>query len=123
MTQYTLVMLDDRIINMIQEVQNHPKLAARMKQAELEGKNAHATIFTMTKEDDIPMINSFEEGVAYLAAEAGILVHGDYSYEDICDLCNKIREALVAKRAVVLGYENTKPKALDRVIIQSDYKH
>lgn len=118
-----IVMLDDRIIHMIQEVQNHPKLAARMKQAELEGKNAHATIFTMSKEDDIPLINTFEEGIAFLAAEAGILIHGDYSYEAICDLCDKIREALIAKRAVVVGYEPTKHKALDRTVIQSDYKH
>lgn len=116
-----IVMLDDRIINMIQEVRNHPKLFARMEQAKLEGANAHATIFTMSKEDDIPLINTFEEGIAFLAAEAGILIHGDYSYEAICDLCDKIREALIEKRSVWIGDSPARNEA--KAIITNSYKH
>jgi len=118
-----IVMLDQRIINLVQEVQAHPKLAARMKAAEDEGAKAHETIFYMKKDDDIPLIQSFEQGIGFLAAEVDILLHGDYSYEDICVLCDKIREKLIEKRTVILGNYEHKPKKLDRVVIQSDYKH
>lgn len=120
---HQIVMLDQRIISMIQEVRNHPKLFARMEQAKLEGQNAHATIFTMTKEDYIPVINTFEEGIAFLAAEAGILIHGDYSHEAICDLCDKIREKLVEKRTIVINTGESANRTESRIIMQSDYKH
>lgn len=99
-----IVMLDQRIISLIQEVQAHPKLAAKIKLAEEEGNKAHSTIFTAAQDSpDIPVIQSFEQGIGFLAAEVGILVHGTYDYEGICDLCDKIRQRLVDKRTVVLG--------------------
>ena len=98
-----IVMLDQRIISLVQEVQAHPKLAAKIKLAEEEGNKAHSTIFTGKEGDaDIPVIRNFEQGIGFLAAEVGILVHGTYTYEDICELSNKIREKLVEARTVVV---------------------
>ena len=102
-----LVMLDQRIIAMIQEVQAHPKLAEKMRLAELEGDKAHSTIFTAERDSpDIPVIQSFEQGVGFLAAQVDILVHGTYDYEGICDLCDKIRQRLVNKRTVVMNHKS-----------------
>jgi hypothetical protein len=98
-----LVMLDQRIISLFQELPNHPKLYARLKEAEHQGAIAHATIFHLKQDENIPVIQNFEQGIGFLAAEVGILLHGDYSYEAICDICDKIRLRLEAKRTVVLG--------------------
>lgn len=102
-----IVMLDQRIIAMIQEVQAHPKLAEKMRLAELEGDKAHSTIFTAERDSpDIPVIQSFEQGVGFLAAQVDILVHGTYDYEGFCVLCDKIRQRLIDKRTAVI---NTTP--------------
>jgi hypothetical protein len=124
-----IVMFDPPLIALAQEIQNHPKLVQRMKQAELEGKNAHATIFTLKQDDDIPVINNFSDSIGFLAAEAGILLHGEYSYEDILGVCDKIREALIEKRTVIVNTVNSKSigesasRTESRIIMQSDYKH
>lgn len=100
---HQIIMLDQRIIEMIQEVRNHPKLFERIKQAQVEGEKAHETIFTMGKEDNIPVIQSFEQGIGFLAAEVGILLDGTYNYEAICDICDKIRLRLIDKRNVLVN--------------------
>lgn len=98
-----IVMLDQRIIALVQEVQAHPKLAAKMKLAQDEGNKAHSTIFTAERDSaDIPVIQSFEQGIGFLAAEVDILVYGNYTHEDLCLLCNKIREKLIERRTVVV---------------------
>lgn len=98
---HQIVMLDQRIIAMIQEVRNHPKLFERIQQAQAEGEKAHETIFHLQQDDNIPVIQSFEQGIGFLAAEVGILLDGTYSYEAICNLCDEIRIRLIDKRAAI----------------------
>lgn len=98
-----IVMLDDRIINMIQEVRNHPKLFERIQKAQEEGAKAHETIFHLQQDENIPVIQSFEQGIGFLAAEVGILLDGTYDYEAICDICDKIRERLIDRRGVLVN--------------------
>lgn len=99
-----IVMYDQRIVALAQEVNAHPKLLARMKEAEAQGAKAHSTIFTGQAGDaDIPVIQGFEQAIGFLAAEVGILLHGSYSYDAICDICDKIRQRLIERRTVVLG--------------------
>lgn len=120
-----IVMLDQRIINMVQEIPNHPKLFARMKQAELDGANAHATLFTMDEDTDQSLIQNFEQAIGFLAAEVGILMDGIYSHESLCNVCNIIREKLVERRSVIVNtYPGESPSRTEsRIIMQSDYKH
>jgi hypothetical protein len=106
-------MLDQRIIALFQELPNHPKLYARLKEAEAQGTKAHETIFHLRQDENIPLVQSFEQGIGFLAAEVDILLHGDYSYEAICDICDKIRKRLEAKRTVVLGGATPRPKRLE----------
>lgn len=117
-----LVMLDERILALVQEVQNHPELVREMRQAELEGAKAHSTIFTTPSgHDDIPLIQSFEQAIGFLAAKVGIALHGDYSHDDLCRLCMSIREDLIKKRAVILNTVEEKPQA--KIILPGHYKH
>lgn len=103
----TIVMLDQRIISLFQELPNHPKLYAAMKEAEDQGTKQASTIFTFQKEDeDIPMIRNFEEGIGFIGAWLGIALHGDYSYEDICELCQTMRHQLEERRAVIIPLNN-----------------
>lgn len=118
-----IVMLDQRIINMVQEIPNHPELYARMKQAEIDGANAHATLFTMDEDTNQSLIQNFEQAIGYLAAEVGILMDGMYSHESLCNLCDIIREKLVDKRAVIVNTGDSGLRAESRIIMQSDYKH
>lgn len=114
-----ILMMDQRLISLMQELPNHPKMYDRMKQAVLEGKNAHATIFTMTKDTDIPVIDTFEQGVAFIAAEVDVLVHGTYTHEEFCNLCDILRKRLEEKRTINL---DLRPADVVKAI-QSDYKH
>lgn len=99
-----IVMYDERITALAQEVNAHPKLLARIKEAQDQGAKAHSTIFTGQAGDpDIPVIQGFEQAIGFLAAEVGLLLHGTYNYEAICDICDKVRERLVEKRTVQLG--------------------
>lgn len=119
-----MVMLDERILALVQEVQNHPDLVARMKEAEIQGAKAHSTIFTTpTGHDDIPLIQSFEQAIGFLAAEVGIALHGDYSHDDLCRLCLTIREDLINKRAVVLNTVATDVPSPSRIILPNSYMH
>jgi hypothetical protein len=118
-----IVMLDQRIISLMQELPAHPKLYARLLQAEAEGTKAAETIFHLKRDEEIPLIQTFEQAVGFLAAEVDIALHGDYSHEDICDICNRIRIELVERRAILVGNLKTEPKKLDRIVLQSDYKH
>lgn len=114
-----ILMMDQRLISLMQELPNHPKMYNRMKQAVLEGKNAHATIFTMSQQDEIPVIDTFEQGVAFIAAEVGVLVHGTYTHEEFCNLCEILRKRLEEKRTINL---DLRPADVVKAI-QSDYKH
>lgn len=118
-----IVMLDERIIAMVQEIPNHPELFARMCQAEIDGANAHATIFTMDEDTDQSLIQNFEQAIGYLAAEVGILMDGMYSHEALCDVCNIIREKLIEKRTVIINTGESANRKESRIIMQSDYKH
>lgn len=118
-----IVMFDPRIAALSQEILNHPKLTARIKLAQEEGAKAHSTIFYMDKEDEIPVIHTFDQAIGFLAAEVGILVHGDYDYEAICNLCDLIREKLIEKRTVVINSGESASRTESRIIMQSDYKH
>lgn len=105
-----IVMYDPRITALAQEVNAHPKLLARIKEAQDQGAKAHSTIFTGKAGDaDIPIIQGFEQAIGFLAAEVGLLLHGSYSYEAICDICDKIRDRLIEKRTLELG-EKAAPK-------------
>lgn len=123
--QMTCVMLDQRIMEMLYEVRNHPDLRARMSEAELQGAKAHATIFTMQQDDNIPLIQSFEQGIGFLAAEVGILLAGDYSYSDICDICDQIRLRLIDKRTVIINSVDTVEIAIKDIpaVITPRYMH
>lgn len=106
-----IVMYDQRITALAIEVNAHPALLARMKEAEAQGAKAHSTIFTGQAGDpDIPVIQGFEQAIGFLAAEVGLLLHGTYNYEAICDICDKIRQRLIEKRTVEIG-EKPKPVA------------
>jgi len=119
-----IVMLDQRIISLMQELPNHPALYERMKEAERQGAKAHSTIFTTpTGHDDIPLIQSFEQGLGFIAAELDVIVHGDYTYEDICILCDKMHKRLLDRRTIVLNTEAPKHKALEHIVIPPGYKH
>lgn len=122
MTQQ-IVMFDPRITALSQEVLNHPKLTARIKLAQDEGAKAHSTIFYMDKEEEIPVIHTFDQAIGFLAAEVGILVHGDYDYEAICKLCAMITEKLKEKRTVIINTGQPSLRDESRKIIQSDYKY
>lgn len=114
---HQIVMLDDRIIAMIQEVRNHPKLFERIQKAQEEGAKAHETIFHLKQDENIPVIQSFEQGIGFLAAEVGIVLHGDYSYEAICNLCDEIRIRLIDKREVIVNNCTFTPGPIDTGII------
>lgn len=118
-----IVMFDPRITGLSQEVLNHPKLSARIKEAQDQAGKAHSTVFYMGKDDEIPVIHTFDQAIGFLAAEVGILVHGDYSYEDICELCVKITQRLQEKRTVIVNSSESTARTESRLIIQSDYKH
>lgn len=118
-----MVMLDERILALVHEVQLHPDLIARMKEAEIEGAKAHSTIFTTPSgHDDIPVIQSFEQAIGFLAAEVGIALHGDYTHDDLCKLCMSIREDLIQRRAVIINSVG-EIKAESKIIIPTGYKH
>ncbi|QHJ80705.1 MAG: hypothetical protein [Bacteriophage sp.] len=114
-----ILMMDQRLISLMQELPNHPILYARMSQAIVDGKNAHALIFTMGKEDEIPVIDTFEQGIAYIAAQVDVLVHGTYTHEEFCNLCEILRKRLEEKRTINL---DLRPADVVKAI-QSDYKH
>lgn len=118
-----IVMLDQRIIAMVQEIPNHPKLYARMKQAEVDGANAHATLFTMDEDTDQSLIQNFEQAIGFLAAEVGILMDGIYDHEALCNVCNIIREKLEERRCVIVNTGESANRTESRIIMQSDYKH
>lgn len=118
-----IVMLDERIIQMVQEIPNHPELFARMRQAEIDGANAHATIFTMDEDTDQSLIQNFEQAIGYLAAEVGILMDGIYDHEALCNVCNIIREKLIDKRTAIVNTGESASRTESRIIMQSDYKH
>lgn len=118
-----IVMLDQRIVSLMQELPNHPAMYERMKQAEIEGQRAAESIFYLKQGEEIPLIQSFEQGIGFIAAELGIIMDGNYTHEDICFLCDKMRNTLIEKRAIIIGDLPTKHKKLDREVIQSDYKH
>lgn len=116
MTQ--IVMYDPRITALAQEINAHPDLLARIKEAQNEGAKAHSTIFTGKAGDaDIPIIQGFEQAIGFLAAEVGILLDGLYTYESICNLCNEIRLKLEAKRAVYINSADSETPHTPSIII------
>lgn len=118
-----IVMYDDRITALAQEVNAHPDLLARIKEAQGEGEKAHSTIFTGKAGDaDIPIIQGFEQAIGFLAAEVGILLDGLYTYESICNLCNEIRLKLEAKRAVYINSAKQEEVKIPSIIIPT-YMH
>lgn len=122
-TDKVIVMMDDRMIEMLREVRNHPNLVARMEEAERQGAKAHSTIFTTpTGHDDIPLIQSFEQAIGFLAAEVGIALHGDYSHEDLCRMCLTIMEDLIKKRTVVLNTVAADAPSHSPIILPDNYK-
>ena len=115
-------MLDERILQLFQELPAHPNLYERLKEAEHQGEIYTSTIFHLKQDESIPLIRSFEEGIGFLAAEVGILLDGTYSYEAICDICDKIRERLLDRRAVSIHT----PQSLDAekpALILPKYMH
>lgn len=99
-----IVMLDERIIALMQEIRNHPKLFQRMLDAEKAGTKAHSIIFdTEANAPDVPLINNFEDAVGFIAAECNVLLNGTYTYEDICNLCSKLRLVLEDKRSIIIN--------------------
>ena len=107
--QYKIEILDQRIINMVQEIPAHPKLYARMQEAERQGAIAASTIFETGHEKDIELIQNFEQAIGFLAAEVGLLMDGLYNYEAICNLCEIITQRLVDRRTT---YVNSSPIVL-----------
>lgn len=98
-----LVFDDERMIRLMAEVRQHPKLISRIEKALEEGDKAHATVFDLQEDDDIPLIRNFEELIGFLAAECGVALHGDYSHEDIWQLCDHMREKFEEKRTVIVN--------------------
>lgn len=98
-----LVFDDERMIQLMAEVRLHPKLMKRIELALAEGEKAHATVFDLQEGDDIPLIRNFNELIGFLAAECGIALDGDYSPEDIWQLCDHMREKFQEKRTVVVN--------------------
>lgn len=98
-----LRILDDRIIAMQRELVAHPDLRAKIAEAEANGEKVHSLIFTATQDEGISCIRTFEEGLGFIAAYVGIMLEGDYTYEDICQLCVAITKRLEDKRLVIVN--------------------
>lgn len=117
-----LRLLDERIIEMQRELVAHPELRKQIAEAEANGEKVHSLIFTATQDEGISCIRNFEEGIGFIAAYVGIMLEGDYTYEDVCQLCVQITKRLQEKRKVVLDYIPV-PASERPVVKQSDYKH
>lgn len=98
-----LVIQDERITQLMREVRRHPSLMKKIDTAINTGANASEIIFTDTRGEDLPVINTFDQLVGFLAAEAGTLIHGIYTHEEICVLCDKIRSRLADKRVIAVN--------------------
>lgn len=98
-----LVFDDERMIQLMAEVRLHPKLMKRIELALEKGEQAHSLVFDLQEDDDIPLIRSFDELIGFLAAECGIALDGDYSPEDIWQLCDHMREKFQEKRTVLVN--------------------
>lgn len=119
-------MFDPRLIELMREVRNHPDLVKKIEAAELAGQNAHSLIFTFdkTKDDNIDIIRTAEEGLGFIAAYVGIALDGDYLVDDIYQICDRIRERLEKKREIVLVSEDgTEKKVKGKIIIPQKYMH
>lgn len=119
-------MFDPRLIELMREVRNHPDLVKKIEAAELAGQNAHSLIFTFdkTKDDNIDIIRTAEEGLGFIAAYVGIALDGDYLVDDIYQICDRIRERLEKKREIVLVSEDgTERKVKGKIIIPQKYMH
>lgn len=99
-----LVMLDERIIALMQEIKNRPKFFQRMLDAEEAATKSTSLIFeTEAGAADIGLISNFEDAIGFIAAECNVLLDGTYTYEDICCLCDKLRLILEDKRSVIVN--------------------
>lgn len=97
-----LVFQDERIVQLMREVRRHPKLMEQIKAAQETGANATTILFTDTRGEDLPVINTFDELIGFLAAKTDILLHGVYTHEELCVLCERIRERLAKSRVVII---------------------
>lgn len=95
-----LVYQDQHIINLMHEVRAHPKLMERITKAIEEGEKDHVTIFTLNPGDEVDVIKDFNQLIGFIAAHCGIALHGEYTFEDICHLCDQMRNALEQSRSV-----------------------
>lgn len=105
---------DERIVALRRELRNHPKLKARIEEAKRAAEVKTSLIFTGQEGDkDIPLIETFDQWLGFLAAEVGVLLHGSYSYADICEICDRIRKKLEERRVQVIN----SPKPTDPEVI------
>lgn len=119
-------MFDPRLVALMAEVRNHPSLVKKIADAETAGQNAHSTIFTYNSKTDanIDIIRTAEEGLGFLAAYVGILIDGEYSIEDIYQLCDKIRNRLEEKRTLhIVAEDGSKKEVKGKIIIPQKYLH
>lgn len=119
-------MFDPRLVALMAEVRHHPDLIKKIAEAEEAGKNAHSLIFTYNSktDKDIDMIRTAEEGYGFIAAYVGIALEGDYTLDDIYQICDRVRERLEEKRKIVLVSEDgSKKEVKGSIIIPTKYMH
>lgn len=125
-----LEFFDPRLVALMAEVRHHPDLVKKIAEAEENGKNAHSLIFTYNSKTcaNVDLIRTAEEGYGFIAAYVGIHLDGDYTLEDIYNVCDAVRERLEEKRVVIVNSVDPVEEAVrkeneGKVIITPKYMH
>lgn len=119
-------MFDPRLVALMAEVRHHPDLIKKIAAAEEAGKNTHSLIFTYNSktDKDIDLIRTAEEGYGFIAAYVGIALEGDYTLDDIYQICDRVRERLEEKRTIHLVSESGENKEVKgKIYIPNSYKY